>query len=277
MKRLLYLCFLISLPWGGLGWASFAQDSTHIILIETSYGSIRIKLYNETPLHRDNFLKLAEKHFYDSLLFHRVIQGFMIQGGDPDSKNALPKQFLGNGEVGYTIPAEFNPNLFHKRGALAGARNPDEINPNQESSGCQFYIVQGKVFTDTLLRQVEQRITGMMAYNKVVKNQDNKKLIGKYLEFSQAGIPDSIYFYKAKLDALTQAEISKMKPYKFSEEQKKAYTAAGGAPHLDESYTVFGEVLEGMNVVDKIAAVKGDKFSRPLTDVRMKITIIKQP
>src|SRR3972149_5167545 len=147
-----------------------AQDSSRFVLVETTYGNIKIKLYNETPLHRDNFLKLVEKHFYDSLLFHRVINTFMIQGGDPDSKNAPSQKMLGDGDVGYTIPAEFNPKLFHKRGVLAAARNGDEVNPEQASSGCQFYITQGKIFSDSLLSLVEKRITGMKAYNNVVRN-----------------------------------------------------------------------------------------------------------
>src|ERR1035437_6911207 len=147
---------------------SFAQKHEPLILIETSFGNIKLKLYNETPLHRDNFLKLIKKHFYDSLLFHRVINTFMIQGGDPDSKNAPAGKFLGDGDVNYTIPPEFNQKLFHKRGALAAARNGDEVNPEQASSGCQFYIVQGKVFPDSLLNILENRITRMKAYNKVI-------------------------------------------------------------------------------------------------------------
>src|ERR1051326_8446358 len=139
----------------------FSQDSTHIILIESAFGNIKLKLYNETPLHRDNFLKLVQKHFYDSLLFHRVIPTFMIQGGDPDSKNASMEKMLGDGDVGYLIPAEFNQKLFHKRGALAAARDGDEVNPEQKSSGCQFYIVQGRVFTDSMLDLTEKRITHM--------------------------------------------------------------------------------------------------------------------
>lgn len=252
----------------------FSQEK--LVLIETSYGNIKIKLYDETPLHRDNFVKLVEKHFYDSLLFHRVINTFMIQGGDPDSKNAPSGKFLGDGDVGYTIPAEFNAKLFHKRGVLAAARNGDEVNPEQASSGCQFYITQGKVFTDSLLNVVEKRITGMKAYNNVVRNKDNKILLEKFTEFQQKGIPDSVYAIKKRIDMLTAAEASKIPAYKFSEEQRKAYTTLGGTPHLDGSYTVFGEVLEGMETVDKIASVSKDRSDRPLTDVRMKISIIKQ-
>src|ERR1035437_226823 len=182
---------------------SFAQNSEHIVLIETSYGNIKIKLYNETPLHRDNFIKLVEKHFYDSLLFHRVINTFMIQGGDPDSKNAPAGKFLGDGDVDYTISPEFNQKLFHKRGVLAAARNGDEVNPEQASSGCQFYIVQGKIFTDSLLDVVAKRITRMKAYNKVVRNKDNKPLFDKLNAFMKQENMDSVKITRAKIDQLT--------------------------------------------------------------------------
>ena len=265
-KFLLHFCFLIS---------SYCYAQERMVLIETEYGNIKIKLYNETPLHRDNFLKLTEKHFYDSLLFHRVINTFMIQGGDPDSKNAPLQKMLGDGDVGYTVPAEFNQKLFHKRGVLAAARNGDEVNPEQASSGCQFYITQGKVFTDSLLNLIEKRITNMKAYNTVVRNKDNKNLFDKYIQFQKQANMDSLKTVKAKIDFLTQIETAKTPLYKFSDEQRKAYTTVGGTPHLDGSYTVFGEVLEGMDVVDKIASAPRDRTDRPLTDIRMKISIIK--
>src|SRR3989304_4408590 len=272
MNRIFLLFLLFPLFLGGKEWA---QDSTHIVLIETNYGTIKLKLYNETPLHRDNFLKLVGNHFYDSLLFHRVINTFMIQGGDPDSKNAPSQKMLGDGDVGYTIPAEFHPEIFHKRGVLAAARNGDEVNPEQASSGCQFYIVQGKVFNDSLLGVVEKRITRMKAYNKVVRNPENKQLLDKFNQFQKQENADSIKAAKAKIDQLTDAEIVNIIPYKIPFEQRKIYTTIGGTPHLDGSYTVFGEVIEGMEVVDKIAAVPRNKADRPLTDVRMKISVIK--
>ena len=273
MVRILFFVALLSLPWGGKGWA---QPPEKIVLLETTYGNIKIKLYNETPLHRDNFLKLAEKHFYDSLLFHRVISKFMIQGGDPDSKNAPAGKTLGEGDVGYTIPAEFNPKLFHKRGVLAAARNGDEENPERASSGCQFYIVQGKVFTDSLLDVAAKRITRMQAYNKVVGNKDNRMLFEKYNLYVKQENPDSMKFYKARIDKLTEAELPNIPPHKFSEEESRAYTTLGGTPHLDGSYTVFGEVIEGMDVVDIIAATPCDiRTNRPNIYVRMKISIIK--
>lgn len=273
MRNLLLFLSLLTLPLGGVGWAS-AQSPEKIILIETNFGNIKLKLYNETPLHRDNFLKLVQSHFYDSLLFHRVIKSFMIQGGDPDSKHAASGKMLGEGDVGYTIPAEFNPALFHKRGALAAARNSDEENPEQRSSGCQFYIVQGKIFNDSLLGVVARRITRMKAYNKVVRNEANKKLIEKFNRFSKELQFDSIAVVKAEIDKLTDAEMQNLPLHELTAEQKKFYSTTGGTPHLDGSYTVFGEVTEGMEVVDKIASTPRDKTDRPLADIRMKISII---
>jgi cyclophilin family peptidyl-prolyl cis-trans isomerase len=193
-----------------------------LVRIITDFGTITIKLYNETPLHRDNFLKLARQGFYDSLLFHRVINGFMIQGGDPDSKKAAPGAVLGNGEPGYTIPAEFRTDLIHKKGALAAARMPDQMNPAKASSGSQFYLVQGKVYTLEELKGFEQRF----------------------------GIT-------------------------FTQKQIETYTTVGGTPHLDGGYTVFGEVIDGISVIDKIAAQKTGANDRPVKDIRMKVEIIK--
>lgn len=194
-------------------------DKEHVVLISTSLGDMKVKLYDSTPKHRDNFLKLAQENFYDSLLFHRVIPNFMIQGGDPLSKNAAPGVPLGSGDNGYTIPAEFVDSLFHKKGAICAARTE---NPEKASSGCQFYIVQGQVLTNEQVSMMEQ----------------------------QRGII-------------------------LSEKQKQLYTTVGGSPWLDKGYTVFGEVIEGLDVIDKIAAVKTAPGDRPLQDVYIyKVTII---
>lgn len=198
------------------------QEQVQLVRITTDFGDIVLKLYNETPAHRDNFLKLAGEGYYDGVLFHRVIRSFMIQGGDPNSKDAEPGQPLGNGGPGYTVPAEIVPGLFHKKGALAAARLGDQMNPERASSGSQFYIVQGKVWTPEELDMMEQ----------------------------QRG----------------QA---------FTAEQRQAYTTIGGTPHLDAGYTVFGEVVEGLDVVDKIAAVQTAPGDRPVQDVAMKIEIVK--
>lgn len=194
-----------------------------IVLLETDYGNITIALSDSTPQHRDNFIKLVKQSYYDSLLFHRVIKDFMIQGGDPDSKRAVAGQMLGNGGPGYTVPAEFNDSLFHKKGALAAARMGDNVNPQKASSGSQFYIVQGKKFTDEELNRLEQMRLG------------GKK------------IPPA---------------------------RREVYKTLGGTPHLDGGYTVFGEVISGLEVIDKITALQCDPYNRPVTDVRMRIRII---
>lgn len=193
------------------------------VKIETSMGDIVVKLYNETPLHRDNFIKLVREGVYDGLLFHRVIKNFMIQGGDPNSRNAKPGQMLGDGTLGYTIPAEFVPGLFHKKGALAAARQGDQVNPKKESSSCQFYIVQGEKWNADKLKMVEQRM-------------------GK----------------------------------SFTKEQIEVYSTVGGTPFLDGDYTVFGEVVEGLEVVDKIASVQCGPQDRPVNNVTMKMTIVER-
>ena len=189
------------------------KEKRHTIEITTDYGIIKLMLYNETPLHRDNMLKLVNEKFYDSTLFHRVIRDFMIQGGDPDSKKAAPDAMLGSGDIGYTVQAEFRPELVHKKGALAAARNN---NPEKRSSGCQFYIVEGKTLTDSELDNIEKR-TGT----------------------------------------------------KYTTEQRDAYKTIGGTPFLDQSYTVYGEVYEGLNVIDSISQVVTAPGDRPLKDVRM--------
>jgi len=205
------------------------KDRKRDVLMQTTMGDMVIRLSDSTPLHRDNFLKLVKVGFYDSLLFHRVIKYFMIQGGDPNSKRAEAGKPLGDGSPGYTVPAEFRKTLFHKKGALAAARMGDNINPAKESSGSQFYIAQGKIFTD------------------------------------------------AGLDSL---ETTRLNGRKIPAEQREVYKTIGGTPHLDQGYTVYGEVVKGLDVVDKIAAVqtsRGQDRDRPLQDVRIiKAKLIKR-
>jgi peptidylprolyl isomerase len=245
------------------------------VAIETDHGTIKIRLYNETPLHRDNFIKLVKEHYYDSLLFHRVIQNFMIQGGDPDSKRAPFGTLLGDGGPDYTVPAEFNQKLFHKKGALAAARESDLDNPSQASSGSQFYIVQGHVFTDSLLKIQAKRITKMKLFNTIINLPENKEYLEKYKVYNKAEKVDSVKYIYDIIDKKVQSELPAAPEYVFTPEQIKAYTTTGGTPHLDNSYTVFGEVYEGMEVIDKIAAEQVDKNARPNTDIRIKsISII---
>lgn len=245
------------------------------LMIVTDFGTIRLKLYNETPVHRDNFVKLIKAHYFDSLMFHRVIQNFMIQGGDPDSKNAPPLIELGNGGPGYNLPAEFNSRLFHKKGVLAAARDSDLENPSQASSASQFYIVQGRIYNDSMLNIQAKRITKLKLFNTVVNRDENKTLLKRYQAFVKTHQEDSMEVLNDIITKQVEAELPAAKAYTFTEEQIKTYTSIGGTPHLDQSYTIFGEVYEGIEVIDSIAKQKVDENARPFTDIRMKISIIQ--
>jgi peptidyl-prolyl cis-trans isomerase B (cyclophilin B) len=193
-----------------------------LVEIETEFGTMTVQLSNATPQHRDNFIKLAEEGYFDDMLFHRVIEDFMIQGGDPDSKKAKPNQPLGMGGPGYTIPAEFVDSLVHIKGALSAARQGDQVNPEKRSSGSQFYIVQGKPLSKEELDMMEAR-----------------------------------------------------KGIRYTKEQRDAYMNVGGTPFLDRDYTVFGHIIKGLDVIDRIAAVETDPRDRPVKDVKMKVRVIK--
>jgi len=202
--------------------ASVKETKAKKVMITTGYGTIVLKLYNKTPLHRDNFVKLVKQHFFDSLLFHRVIKDFMIQGGDPESKHAKDGQILGEGSLKYTLPPEFDTSLFHKKVALAAARESDADNPQKRSSATQFYIVEGKTFTDDQMNRMEEKLK--------IKIPENHRVI---------------------------------------------YRTIGGTPFLDMNYTVFGEVISGLDLIKKIADVPTDENNRPLKNIRMKITLVK--
>ena len=208
-----------------------AQERAEVEL-ETTEGNIRIALFNETPQHRDNFMKLVRMEFYDSLLFHRVIKDFMIQGGDLNSRHAKPGQLLGEGELDYTIEPEFRlPQIYHRRGVIASARESDKVNPERRSGAAQFYIVWGKVYDDRRLASVQER-----------------------------------------LDSVTNGQV------KLTPEMIETYKTVGGTPHLDGQYTVFGEITEGLDVVDRIQQMETDKNDRPLKDVRiLRVKIISDP
>ncbi len=253
---------------------NFNNEKT--VTITTKYGDIKIKLYDQTLLHRDNFVKLVSEKFFDDLLFHRVIKGFMIQGGDPDSRNAKPDTMLGNGGPGYNIPAEIIPGLFHKRGALAAARESDMVNPKKESSGSQFYIVQGKVFTNQELDMIEanqNQTLKKQIIGKFLKAPENKNIILKLDSLQKSGNKEELNKFIVGIDPIIEKEMVKQGKFIFTPEQRKIYTSIGGAPHLDGSYTVFGEVIEGMNVIDSISVVKTDKNDRPLENIKMKIKL----
>lgn len=244
------------------------MDKETLVKIETTLGDIKVKLYNETPKHRDNFIKLAKEGVYDGTLFHRVIKEFMIQAGDPESKNAPKGKMLGSGDVGYTIPAEFvYPKYFHKRGALSAARQGDNVNPKKESSGCQFYIVTGKVYNDSTLINMERG----MNENKVtlIFNNLAQKHMKDIYKMRKDNDEKGLLELQDKLIAQAEEEAAKQPEFRFTPEQVEAYTTVGGTPHLDGEYTVFGEVVEGMDIVDKIQQVKTDRSDRPEEDVKI--------
>ena len=218
MKKSLIL-FLLLMP--SLALAQNRKRKDYLVTLNTDFGPMRLVLYDQTPKHKENFIKLVNQHFYDSLLFHRIIPNFMVQGGDPNSRKAQPGEPLGNGDVGYKVPAEIVPTLFHKKGTLAAAR---DNNPEKASSGCQFYIVQGRVWPEAELRTQIDR--------------------------SHSRAPERV----------------------FTDQQKEVYKTMGGSPHLDGSYTVFGEVVDGLAIVDSLAKQPRDALDRPRKDLRMSIT-----
>jgi cyclophilin family peptidyl-prolyl cis-trans isomerase len=240
-----------------------------IVLIETSLGNIKVKLYNETPIHRDNFLKLAKQGFFDGVIFHRVINNFMVQGGDPTTKTPTEVAEYGEADAGYTINAEFNSKLFHKKGALAAAREGDDVNPEKKSSSSQFYIVQGKVFTPEQLVQLANKKNGNL------RNSIHNNLIAEKADrlIDKGANPDFNKIAQETKDTLEQV-LAKKGLYGFEDYKVDFYTTVGGTPHLDGDYTVFGEVIEGLEVVDKIAAVKTNKSDRPIVNITMKMKVL---
>ncbi|MFI5221503.1 MAG: peptidylprolyl isomerase [Bacteroidia bacterium] len=248
-----------------------ALPKEQLVEITTDYGKMILKLYNETPLHRDNFIRLIEQGFYDSLLFHRVIQGFMIQGGDPNSKLAPPEKMLGDGDVGYYVPAEFNPRIIHKRGALAAAR---DNNPARASSGCQFYIVQGRTYTNNELTQVRNQVNYQMKTKLLQDITTSDSVKQKTDDFVQRGDKDGLHTYYTQMQSKIEVIYKKME-FNYTPYQIQVYTQVGGTPQLDMNYTVFGELVEGFNVLDSIASVKTGQADRPLKDVRMQVHLLK--
>ena len=245
------------------------------VLIETSMGNIVIKLYDDTPLHRDNFIKLVKSGFYNDLIFHRVINSFMIQGGDPDSKNAEQGKSLGQGGPEYQIDAEiFYPKHFHKKGALAAARTSDQINPERKSSGSQFYLVQGKVYTNEELDNMEKSI--IMQKSQSIQGKYMQSHRDEYMRLQQSGDSEGMKRLQEQIMQEASGELALIEAYKIPEEVKKAYTTVGGTPHLDDAYTVFGEVIEGLDVIDKIAAVKTNNQDRPLENIVMKMKLVNK-
>ena len=236
--------------------------------IKTTEGNIVIRLYDETPRHRDNFLKLAKNGYFNGTLFHRVIKDFMIQGGDPDSKNAPKGKILGTGGPDYTIPAEFvYPRYFHKRGTLSAARTGDEVNPDRESSGSQFYIVWGKIYKPAELKQMERQMA--MQQEQEVFNLLAKEHREEIMEFRRNRDQAGLQTLQEQLIEETKKICRQKGKPTFTTEQTEAYTTVGGTPFLDNQYTVFGEVEEGINVVERIQNRKTDRNDRPTEDVKV--------
>jgi len=244
-----------------------------IVSVKTDFGVIKVKLYDDTPKHRDNFVKLVNEGFYNDLIFHRVINKFMMQGGDPNSRNAEPGAQLGSGGPGYTTPAEINPKYFHKKGALAAARLGGPRNPGKESSGSQFYIVQGAVYRpgqlDTMEISINKQKKDLMMKERF--QSVNSKLTECREKNDKAGFDKLVAGITIEVDSIYNASPK----FILSKEQREAYSTIGGYPSLDGEYTIFGEVVEGLDIVDKIAAVKTNSANRPIEDVKMKIELVK--
>ena len=243
------------------------NEKRTLVKLETTMGNITVALYNETPKHRDNFIKLVKEGVYDSTLFHRVIKQFMIQAGDPDSKNASDTAMLGSGDVGYTIPAEFNPKFFHKKGVLAAARQGDDVNPEKASSGCQFYIVTGRKFTEPQLLDMENKINEQR--EEALFDSLARQHMKEIYKMRKAGDNAGLLELQDTLEAQARELADKEEKFRFTPEQIKAYSTIGGAPHLDGSYTVFGEVTEGMEVVENIEIAKTNRADRPVENIRI--------
>lgn len=278
MKRITIILAAVLIAFGAMAASSNNKDMSTTntatnqadvkVLMSTSMGDITILLYGDTPLHSENFVKLASEGYYDGLLFHRVINDFMVQGGDPDSRNAPAGKMLGMGDPDYKIDAEIVwPRHYHKRGALAAAREGDATNPQKRSSGSQFYIVTGRVFNAGQLTQMERNM--QMEQQKEIFNslvsQHRDSIMTMRRNRDQAGLQQ----LQDELIRQTEAKAAECAPVKFTPEMVETYTTVGGTPHLDRGYTVFGEVVEGMDVVDKIQKVETDSNDRPREDVRI--------
>ena len=254
---------------------SFVKKSDEVeVIMTTSKGELILKLYNQTPIHRDNFVKLINNQFYNGISFHRVIKNFMAQAGDPNSRDPEYAGSLGNKSEGETLPAEIFPSLFHKKGALAAARMGDQVNPEKRSSGSQFYIVQGKKYNRNQLTQMEARINQQLEGNRVgifLKDSSNRAYMNRVKVCQQNGWMDSLNVVISEIKNIVLKDVDK---FTFSEEQLKAYETIGGTPFLDNGYTVFGEVVSGIHIIDSICTsptLPGDKPQEPIVILSVKI------
>lgn len=271
MKRsvcLLFLsvCLLIS------GCAQVSKD--YVVTIKTDYGDMVAILYDETPKHKENFIKLAKEQYFDGLLFHRVIQGFMIQGGDPDSRNAPPGKILGQGGPGYTVPAEISPKYFHEKGSLSAARMDDMRNPSRASSGSQFYVVQGTPVSEEQLKTDPEKFN--QAMQQFFSDPANKPKYDSLIGFLKAHQKEEYEAYLMKIKPQAEAAAGITSEREVDPEKVKVYTTLGGTPQLDGQYTVFGKVIKGLEVIDKIAA-QPTQSDRPVQDIKMTVTVEEMP
>ncbi len=279
MRITLMLAMLISLvscqKSQAMNESNPTTDTNDVLVdINTTMGDIRIRLFADTPKHRDNFVKLVNEGYYNGVLFHRVISDFMIQTGDPDSKTAAKGQQLGSGGPGYTLEAEIQyPKHFHQRGALAAARTGDQVNPERRSSGSQFYIVTGQAYTSAQLDRMESQLR--QAQMQGIFNQLAAERMDQIRQMQAAGDSQGLQKLQEELITITESKVDPNAPV-LTPEMRQAYSTVGGAPHLDGQYTVFGQVESGMDVVDKIEKVATDRSDRPVDDVKIiSMTIVK--
>ena len=270
-----FLVLFSTLLLTALVLGSFVKKGDEVeVIMTTSKGELILKLYNQTPIHRDNFVNLINNQFYNGISFHRVIKNFMAQAGDPNSRDPEYTGSLGNNSEGETLPAEIYPSLFHKKGALAAARMGDQVNPEKRSSGSQFYIVQGKKYNRNQLTQMEARINQQLEGNLVgifLKDSSNREYMNRVKVCQQNGWMDSLNVVIGEIKNMVLKDVDK---FTFSEEQLKAYETVGGTPFLDNGYTVFGEVVSGIDIIDSICTtptLPGDKPQEPIIILSVKI------
>ena len=280
LKVIFYLTISMAVSSCFLSKNNNKKTKAELVLLETTHGNMKLRLYDQTPIHKSNFLALVDSGFYDGLLFHRVIPKFMAQTGDPDSRNAKPGKNLGNGGPGYTMEAEIVDTLIHKKGALAAARLGNDSNPEKRSSGSQFYVVQGRVFKKheiDLVAENSYQAKKMTELQRYLYKEENKKLLQKAQYYQSARMSYKYDSLIRSIEPIIEERLGEGAKTDFTEKQINAYTTIGGAPHLDGGYTVFGEIVEGLNVSDSICGVERNNYDCPKKDVIiLKATRVKK-
>lgn len=267
--------FLIAISFLFFSSLNAQNQVDHIVEIQTNFGTMRFRLYNDTPKHRDAFMQLAREGYYDGTLFYRVIQNFLIQGGSKSSRNASPGKRIGYGSPEHTVDDEIVPGHIHKKGALCAPRQPDEVNPFKQSDISQFYVVKGQVFTEGELDTMEMAVNRPIR-KKIIKEVYTPEIKAQLKQLKAESKVDEFREIADKVKRDIEAKMA-LNPnvLVFTDQQRKAYTTIGGYPDLDGKYTVFGECISGFDVIDKIAALKTDENNRPLTDVKITVKIIQ--